>query len=113
MSQSIALTDTSVIRMPLDIEGIIIICNKYKIGELSLFGSVLRDDFDYNNSDIDILVEFLPGGPVKSLLDLIKLKFVFSDMVGRDVDLVEKRALSPYIRDEVLKSRRIIYVNTQ
>lgn len=110
MTQTIALNDTSFIQTPLDIEGIVSLCQNYRIKELSLFGSVIRDDFDYDNSDIDILVEFLPDSPVESLLDLIKVKFAFSDLLGRDVDLVEKRALSPYIRDRVLKSRRVIYV---
>ncbi len=106
----LTLTDVSDVRVPLDIEGIITICKKYRIRELSLFGSVLPKDFDYNTSDIDILVKFLPDTPVKSLLDQIKLKFVFSDILGRDVDLVEKRALSPYIKDSVLMSRRVVYV---
>ena len=36
-------------------------CRAHGIGRLSLFGSVLRDDFDPDRSDVDVLVEFLPG----------------------------------------------------
>jgi len=79
------------------------------IKELSLFGSVLRDDFDYSKSDVDVLVEFLSDSPVESLIDLIRGKFAFEKLFGREVDLIDKRALDPYIRDEVLGSRRIVY----
>ncbi len=100
-------------QVPLDTEGMIKICKQFGVKELSLFGSVLRDDFDRSKSDIDVLVEFLPDSPVESLLDLIKVKLAFSDLLGYEVDLVEKRALSPYIMDDVLHSRRVVYALPQ
>jgi hypothetical protein len=100
-------------KVPLDIDGMIALCKQYRIKELSLFGSVLRDDFDRNKSDIDILVEFSSDTSVKSLLDLIHVKNVFSDLLGYEVDLIEKRALSPYISDDVLKRRKVVYVSPQ
>jgi uncharacterized protein len=36
-------------------------CRERGIRSLSLFGSVLRDDFDPTRSDIDVLAEFAPG----------------------------------------------------
>lgn len=101
------------VQVPLDTESMVKLCNQFRVKELSLFGSVLRDDFDRSKSDIDVLVEFLPDSPVESLLDLIKVKLAFSDLLGYEVDLVEKRALSPYIMDDVLSSRRVIYVIPQ
>jgi hypothetical protein len=101
------------IRVPLDTEGMIKLCKQFSVKELSLFGSILRDDFDRLKSDIDILVEFLPESTVESLIDFINVKLAFSDLLGYDVDLVEKRALSPYIRDDVLNSRRVVYVFPQ
>ncbi len=97
------------LQVPLDIKGMEKLCNNFRIKELSLFGSVLRDDFNRFHSDIDILVEFLPDSPVESLLDFIKVKLAFSDFLGHEVDLVEKRALSPYIKDNVLNSRKVLY----
>jgi predicted nucleotidyltransferase len=110
MAQSIAFDKTTGLRDFIDINGIIKLCRKYRIKELSLFGSVLRDDFDYSKSDVDVLVEYLPDSPIKGLFDIIEVKFAFEDLFGREVDLVEKRALKPYIKDEILRSRRIIYV---
>lgn len=37
------------------------VCRKHGVGRLELFGSVLRDDFEPNRSDVDVLVEYLPG----------------------------------------------------
>ena len=110
MSQNIAFNEAG-LRDFIDIKGIIKLCRKYRIKELSLFGSVIRDDFDYDKSDVDILVEYLPDSPVESLFDIIEVKFAFEDLFGREVDLVEKRALSPYIKDKVLTGRRIIYTH--
>ena len=98
------------VRIPINEAVVASLCRKYGIKELSLFGSVLRDDFDPARSDVDVLVEFSPNSPVESLFDIIGVKHELSDILDRDVDLVEKRALSPYIKDRVLESRRVIYV---
>ena len=98
------------IRIPLDEGAISDLCREYGVRELALFGSVLRDDFDPTRSDVDMLVEFAPESPVESLLDFIKVKHALDDLLGCEVDLVEKRALSPYIRNRVLESRRVICV---
>jgi predicted nucleotidyltransferase len=47
------------------------LCNKYGVAKLSLFGSVLRDDYDPDRSDIDVLVEFQPNAS-KSLFKLLR-----------------------------------------
>lgn len=45
----------------------------------------------------------------KSLVDLVRAERDLSRLVGRPVDLVTEDALSPYLRDRVLKSARVLY----
>ena len=67
------------------------LCKKWKIAELSFFGSVVRDDFTAN-SDVDILIKYLPGIR-RTLLDHIRLQNELSEMLGHQVDLVNKKAI--------------------
>jgi predicted nucleotidyltransferase len=64
-----------------------------------LFGSYARGE-EQLPSDIDLLVEMEPG---RSLLDIIAIKQEVEDLVGKKVDVVTEAALSPYLRDEVLR----------
>jgi uncharacterized protein len=84
------------------------ICRRWQIHELSLFGSVLRDDF-HPESDVDVLVTFDRDAPW-SLWDLIDLRKELSEIFGREVDLVEERSLvNPYRRRSILRDKRVIY----
>jgi len=76
------------------------LCRRYYVRELSLFGSVLRDDFR-GDSDIDVLVEFEPDAPI-GLIEYVRLQRELSALLGRQVDLVEKPGLREFLRDEVL-----------
>lgn len=81
---------------------------RWQIAELSLFGSVLRDDFR-PDSDVDVLVRFRPGAPW-NLFDFITLQEELSRVFGKPVDLVEEAALrNPFRRHAILTSRRVIY----
>lgn len=83
-------------------------CRERHIRTLSLFGSALRDDFR-SNSDVDLLVEFEAGAHY-SLFDLVTLQDELSDLLGREVDLVEASALrNPFRRREILRTRRCLY----
>lgn len=82
------------------------LCREYHIRKLSLFGSVLRDDFR-PDSDIDILVEFLPGKTPG--LGFIEIQDRLSQLLGRTVDLNTPQDLSRYFRDEVLTEAKVIY----
>jgi hypothetical protein len=96
-------------RFPLDAAFITTFCEKWRIRELSLFGSVLRSDFS-TTSDIDILVEFEDGAGW-SLFDLIDVSDELKRELGRDVHLVEKEGLrNPFRRREILDHREILYV---
>jgi len=83
-------------------------CQKHGIRKLSLFGSVLREDFG-PDSDVDVLVEFVPGARV-GLIRLAGMQQELSALVGRNVDLRTPAELSRYFRDEVVQSAKVEYV---
>jgi len=82
-------------------------CRRHGITRLSLFGSILRDDFT-RDSDIDVLVEFEPG-ETPSLLDLGGMQVELSEMLGREADLKTPGFLSPRIRDQVAREGQVQY----
>ena len=86
-------------------------CARWKITELALFGSVLSEDFG-QNSDIDLLVSFSPRAKV-SLFDLVRMQNELKELFGREVDLVERRAIEKsenYIRRKsILSNTKVIY----
>ena len=82
-------------------------CQARGIRRLALFGSVLRDDFR-PESDIDVLVEFLPG--VRVGLAFIQMQDDLSALLGRPVDLHTPGSLSKYFREEVLNEAETLYV---
>lgn len=82
-------------------------CRRHGVARLALFGSILRDDFR-PDSDVDILVEFLPGVSY-SLLDLGGMWVELRDMLGREIDLKTPRDLSKYFRDDVVREARTLY----
>jgi predicted nucleotidyltransferase len=87
-------------------------CQRWKITEFALFGSVLRDDFR-PDSDIDVLVTFMPGASWR-FYDLISMKEELENMFGRPVDLVETRLVERsenYVRREhILNHMETVYV---
>jgi predicted nucleotidyltransferase len=83
-------------------------CQRYQVRRLSLFGSVLRDDFRAD-SDIDVLVQFERGARV-SFLTLGKMQRELSAIFQRPVDLVPQDGLKPVIRESVLSSAQEVYV---
>ncbi len=82
-------------------------CASNHIAKLSLFGSVLRDDFG-PDSDVDVLVEFEPDISV-GLIKLAGLEIELSGIIGRKVDLRTPNDLSRYFRDEVMKMAEVQY----
>ena len=75
----------------IDHEKIAEFCQRWKITELSFFGSALRDDFR-PDSDVDILVTFTPDAEW-GLFDHVHMEDELSAMLGRKVDLVSRRAI--------------------
>lgn len=81
------------------------LCQEFGVARLRFFGSALRSDFDPARSDVDLLVDFLPGVS-KSLFKLVALRNALSSLFRREVDLMTPACLSKYFRDDVLKSPR-------
>jgi hypothetical protein len=94
-------------RIAIPYDKIVEFCKKNHIRKLSLFGSVLRDDFT-PASDVDVLVEFeegkTPGWAFFGMQDEL------SEVLGRKVDLNTAQDLSKYFREEVLEEARPLYV---
>ena len=80
-------------------QDILRIATKYGVQDIRVFGSVARGQSSAD-SDLDVLVRLKPG---YSLLDLIAIKQDMEDLLGCGVDVVTEAAISPYIREEVLK----------
>lgn len=86
-------------------------CQRWKVAELALFGSVLREDFGAS-SDVDVLVSFAADAHW-TLFDLVRMEGELKAIVGRDVDLLERPAVERsenYIRRRnILSSLEVIY----
>ena len=82
-------------------------CRINHIQKLSLFGSVLRDDFK-PESDIDVLVEFRPG-KTPGFLKLAGMEEELSGIIGgRKVDLRTPQDLSPHLRGRVMAEAKVL-----
>jgi predicted nucleotidyltransferase len=84
-------------------------CQKYHIRRLAFFGSVVRDDFG-PQSDIDVLVEFVPGHTPG--FDFFLMEAELSRLLGRKVDLQTANFLDPQIRRFVLSEAVTAYEQT-
>src|SRR5438128_640164 len=72
-------------------ESIKAFCRRWKIQELSLFGSILGESFN-QDSDIDFLVTFYPNARL-TLIDWVHMEDELKQMLGRDIDLVSRKAV--------------------
>jgi uncharacterized protein len=83
-------------------------CQRWKVVELALFGSILRDDFG-PSSDVDVLVTFAPEASW-SLLEWADMIDELEAIFGRSVDLVEKGGLrNPFRRRTILSTAEVVY----
>ena len=82
------------------------ICRRWRVAELSLFGSVARGEAG-PDSDVDLLYAFEPDALVG--WEIVELEDELSELFGRRVDLVSKRYLHPLIREDVLATARVLY----
>jgi predicted nucleotidyltransferase len=94
-------------KVEIDRDAISEFCRRHHIKKLSLFGSVLRDDFG-PDSDVDVLVEFEPGHTPG--LKFITMQDELSSMLGRKVDLLTPKFINRRIRKKVLEEAEVQYV---
>lgn len=102
---------SSITNISIPSEKITQFCQHHHIQKLSLFGSVLRDDFS-PESDLDILVEFDPQH-IPGLIRLSAMEQELSTIFQHQVDLRTPEDLSRYFRQEVLDSAVIQYVDAR
>jgi len=92
-------------------EGLASFCTRWRIVELAVFGSILRNDFR-RDSDVDVLVRWADDAKW-SLLDHVRMQDELTALLGRKVDLVSRRAVerSPnwIRRTAILESAEVIY----
>jgi len=91
--------------VPFDTAMMIDICRRNDVTMIGLFGSMARGEAT-NSSDIDLIVRFAKP---KSLIGVISLEQQLAEALGRDVDLLTESALSPYLRERILRDLRVLY----
>jgi len=82
-------------------------CRRHGVKKLSVFGSILRDDFS-PRSDVDMLVEFEPGR-TPGIIGFGGMILELSRMIGRPVDLRTPFDLSRHLRAHVLRQARLLH----
>lgn len=98
------------LRVRIERERIEAFCQKWKVKELAIFGSALREDFG-PDSDLDVLVELQPDHGL-SLYDWVDMIEELKEIFGREVDLVAKGGLkNPFRRREILGSAEVVYAS--
>jgi predicted nucleotidyltransferase len=101
------------LRLSLDPATLRDFCRRWRITELAVFGSVLRDDFR-PDSDVDFIATFDPKSHW-SLLESVRMKEELAEIVGRRVDLVTRSAVensrNPIRRRAILESAQVIHAD--
>jgi len=86
------------------------VCRRHHIQRLSLFGSVLRDDFDPTRSDVDVLVEFdNKGRETLTYFKLARIANELQDVLGYRVDLSMADSIHPKLRSRILSTAEVAY----
>jgi predicted nucleotidyltransferase len=87
------------------------LCEKYSVRKLTIFGSAVKGTFDPEKSDLDFVVEFLPDTKRSGFDDpYFSLLIALQDVFGREVDLVERRAIkNPYFVKVLALTERALY----
>jgi uncharacterized protein len=94
--------------LDIPMDQVVAFCRKWAVAELSVFGSILRDDFG-PESDVDVLVSFAPGAGM-TFEGYLDMRDELSSIFGREIDLVEKRLITnPFRRHEILTTKRVLY----
>ncbi|MBI3444025.1 MAG: nucleotidyltransferase family protein [Magnetospirillum sp.] len=83
------------------------IMERFGVRALSLFGSVVRDEAR-PTSDIDLMVDFLPGQP-GGLFRYVELKHVLEGLLGRPVDLITSGNIKPRLKKRILAECLTVY----
>ncbi|MDZ4828915.1 MAG: nucleotidyltransferase domain-containing protein [Phycisphaerae bacterium] len=83
------------------------LCRSHGVSRLSVFGSILRDDFRAE-SDVDMLVEFMPSR-IPTLISIAQLEDELGALIGRKVDLRTPREISRHFREKLIAQARLLH----
>jgi hypothetical protein len=88
------------------------LCARYGVVRLDAFGSALREDFEPERSDLDLLVELGPMEPYARVDAYFGMLDDLRDLLGMEVDLVMAGAVkNPYIARDIERTRRMVYAS--
>lgn len=86
------------------------LCQKHKVKYLYAFGSSTTDKFDFNKSDIDLLVEIDDNDPIERGEKLMSLWDTFETFFNRRVDLLTESSIrNPFLRKSIDSTKILIY----
>lgn len=92
-----------------NIQEITELCARHKVEVLYAFGSVLTDKF-HQNSDVDLVVKFLPQDVLEYADNYFQLKFSIEKILERDIDLLEEKAIkNPFVKENINKTKYLLY----
>ncbi len=90
-------------------KGIKVLCSKYHVAVMYVFGSVLTDRYT-KDSDIDFLVRFSGVDPLEYFDNYMDFKESLESLLSRRVDLVESQTLkNPILKRSIDRNKRILY----
>jgi len=93
------------------IDEIRLLCQKNRVKSLYVFGSILTDQFT-DKSDIDLIVDIDSIDPLEYSDFYFNLKFALEELLRREIDLLESRALkNPYLIDNINQSKTLLYAS--
>lgn len=95
--------------VPLDLPAIARVCERHGVRRLRIFGSALTEHFNPQASDVDFLIDFLPGRG-GYFHDYFDLKSELERIIGLEVDLVDASAVrNPYFAKSAFGTAEDVY----
>ncbi len=85
------------------------LCDNHKVRQLFAFGSVLNSEFT-EDSDVDFMVDFNTSDPIEYAENYFSLKFALQELLNRQIDLLEQKALkNKYLAESINNSKKVLY----
>jgi predicted nucleotidyltransferase len=91
------------------IKEINVLCANHKVKHLFAFGSVLNSEFT-KDSDVDLVVDFNTSDPIEYAESYFALKFALQELLNRQIDLLEQKALkNKYLVESINNTKKVLY----
>jgi len=99
-----SMLTTRELAIPIPHEQIAAFCRKWGIKRLSFFGSIVRDDFDPERSDVDVLVELRPDTKARGLAYFGAARELSEIFDGRKVEMMTgvRDSIKPYVEPDIV-----------